>query len=303
MKITIYTLLLFFYTITSYSQTPVCITLQPDGTTGQDAVIASFFPTGNFGDYTELDAHAWTSGGNPSNLRGLIKFDLSGIPSNAIITSAKISLYAVTTAPLNGNLIDPMFGDNASYLQRITANWSPSTVTWNNQPATTTVNQVTLASSTSTTQNYTNIDVTSLIQDMRTNVNYGFLLKIVNETPFRSMTFASSNHSNSAIRPKLEICYNVVSDVRNTNRNNYMVSIGPNPSTGNQVQVSVTLQKQEKLMVQIFDIDGKMISDDLQFVGLPGNNLLRINTGFPSGVYVIKINVGKDIVTKKLIIQ
>ncbi|MBS4063867.1 MAG: DNRLRE domain-containing protein, partial [Chitinophagaceae bacterium] len=171
--------LLLLFQIISNAQSPVCITLQPDGATGQDAVIASFYPGGNFGDYTELDAHAWTSGGNPSNLRGLIKFDLSGIPSNAVITSAKISLYAVTTAPLNGNLVDPMFGANAAYLQRITADWSPSTVTWNNQPATTTSNQVTLATSTSTTQNYTNIDVTSLILDMRTNGNYGFLLKAI----------------------------------------------------------------------------------------------------------------------------
>ncbi len=302
MKKVLFTLVLFSLQILSFAQ-PTCITLQPDGATGQDAIISSFFPAGNFGNYTELDAIAWTSGGNPSNLRGLLRFDLSSIPANAIITSAKISLYAVTTAPLNGNLVDPMFGDNAAYLQRVTANWSPATVTWNNQPAATAVNQVTLATSTSTTQNYTNVDVTALVQDMQTNGNFGFLLRSINETPFRSMTFASSNHSNAAIRPKLEVCYNVVASVRNNNSNNFNVAVWPNPSLKNTVQVEVVLQRTEIITVQVFDMNGKAISGVLKFTGIVGKNLFPLDAGIQPGVYLIKINAGKEAQTKKLIVQ
>jgi hypothetical protein len=280
-----------------------CITLQPDGTAGQDAVISSFFPTGNFGNYTELNAVAWTSGGNPSNLRGLIKFDLSSIPANAVITSAKISLYAVTTTPLNGNLVDPMSGDNASYLQRVTADWSPTTVTWNNQPTATTANQVTLATSTSVNQNYTNVDVTLLIQDMRTNGNYGFLLRAINETAFRSMTFASSNHSNAAIRPKLEVCYNIVASTSRNELNKFQVSVWPNPVTENHLQIELSLQKPEKISIQMFELNGRVLSETRFYSGITGKNLFLHPVDLLPGVYLVRINIGKETMTNKVIVQ
>jgi hypothetical protein len=48
-----------------------------------------------------------------------------------------------------------------------------------------------------------------LLQDNIDNPNsgFGFLLKLKNETPFRLLAFASSDHPNSALHPKLQITY------------------------------------------------------------------------------------------------
>jgi hypothetical protein len=93
---------------------------------------------------TELDAAAWTANGGIVFVRGLFKFDLSSVPSNAIIVSARLSLYSNPT-PLNGDLVHANFGtDNSMFIRRITSNWVPLSTFWNNQPATTTVDQVSI---------------------------------------------------------------------------------------------------------------------------------------------------------------
>ena len=93
------------------------------------------------GDYTnhvdiELAGCAWTSGGTPLNTRGMFKFDLSSIPANATILTAKLSLYSMPT-PFLGNLVDANSGPNNTLLiERVTSNWTNPTVTWQNQPGT-----------------------------------------------------------------------------------------------------------------------------------------------------------------------
>ena len=67
----------------------------------------------------EIGAAAWTSGG-PVFMRAALKFDLTSIPADATITSAKLTLFSNHT-PLNGNQIDANFGnDNTTLIQRIT---------------------------------------------------------------------------------------------------------------------------------------------------------------------------------------
>ncbi len=90
-------------------------------------------------------------------------------------------------------------------------------MTWNNQPATTTQNQVTLAQSTSTHQDYLNIDVTALVNDMvhdPTN-SHGFMFKLITEVQWRCMLFASSDHVDTARHPKLEVCYTIPTSIIN----------------------------------------------------------------------------------------
>lgn len=187
--------------------TPTTLTLQPDGSTGVDAFLAQGDPNGNYGNHPEYAAIAWTCGGSQCLARNVIQFDLSSIPSNATITSAKLSLYSNPT-PSNGNGT-AMQGNNASYLQRVTSSWSETTVTWNNQPTTTTTNQVMLAQSTSSSQDYLDIDVKALVQDMVTNpaTSHGFMIKLVNESYYASMIFASTDYTNPSVRPKLVVTY------------------------------------------------------------------------------------------------
>jgi hypothetical protein len=66
------------------------------------------------------------------------------------------------------------------------------------------------------------IDVTAMVQGMVTNPssNYGFMLQLITEQYYRILVFASSDHPNAALHPKLEICYTVSNlTVTTTNTN------------------------------------------------------------------------------------
>ncbi len=181
------------------------IILQP-GSEGKDAMLHGHNPNTNYGSHINNYAVAWTYSGTPMYLRALIEFDLSSIPVGATITEAKISLFFAPTDYGAGEHCTED-GTNACYLSRVTETWDESTVTWNNQPVTSTENQVTLQTSTFPQQSYENIDVTALIQDMLTYGNHGFQLKLVTESHYRRLTFGSSDHTDASKHPKLLIRY------------------------------------------------------------------------------------------------
>ncbi len=143
------------------------ISLQPDAAAGKDAVLHGLASNANinYGNNVQFIASAWTFSSVPGVVRSVIQFDFTSIPSNATITSAKLSLYASDGSggsPQHSTLSGP----NDAWLERVTSSWSESTVTWNTQPTTTTQNRVSLPSSISPTEDYLNIDVTTLVQDM-----------------------------------------------------------------------------------------------------------------------------------------
>jgi len=184
------------------------VTLQPNNTTGVDAIISSYPAQAslNYGSHAEFNAVGWTVSGTPVVARSLLYFNLSAIPQSALITSALLSLY-YDSASSNGGGVHS--GSNAAYLKRVTASWTENAVTWNNQPSTTTANQVSLPASTSGTQDYTNIDVTIMLTDMIANpsTNYGFMLQLQNENFYKALLFASSDFPVASKRPKLVISY------------------------------------------------------------------------------------------------
>lgn len=183
------------------------IVLKPDAREGKDAFLYDRLPDGNYGSHVDFAAMAWTHSGTETQVRSLIDFDLSNIPSGAVIDSAKLSLYSYKSTG-NGSH-STRSGSNRALLSRVTGAWSEDSVTWNNQPSTTDVNQVALDSSLNVIQDYLNINVTKLIQDMVAdpNGNHGFLLKLVTEEYYRSMIFASSDNSDSTLHPKLSITF------------------------------------------------------------------------------------------------
>ncbi len=187
----------------------ICLTLQPGAVEGKD-VILNGRPSqvnNNFGIHPDILASAWTYGGIPGVLRTLIEFDLSVIPNGAAIISADLSLFFNPTSANAGH--SNLSGPNTSILQRVTSSWDEMTVTWNTQPTTTTGNEVTLAQSISNTQDYPDIDVTALVQDMVNNpsTSFGFMIRLITESYYRSLLFASSDNADSTNWPKLEICY------------------------------------------------------------------------------------------------
>ena len=130
------------------------VTLQPGANDGNDAYIITLASDPTWADgntnsnpntFREISAVAWTNGGSVVKTRSVLSFNLSSIPAGSNIISAKLSLYGVASSNVSpqGNS-----GDNKMLLQRIVDNWSESTVTWNNQPGTSTDGQIELAATT-----------------------------------------------------------------------------------------------------------------------------------------------------------
>jgi hypothetical protein len=239
-------LLFILVAIVSYSaiycQTTT-VTFKPDSITGRDAVICErggcipnggtqLFENRNFGSSHEFRAVAWTwvaEGCNAGTDRSLLKFEeLSTIPVSAEIISAELKLFGISSpasitsgnssypgSPYNNSSFppgSPYNTTNESFIQRVTSFWDEQTVTWNTQPTTTTVNQISIPNTTlQWNWNYTNNspDLVAMVQEMVSNpsTNFGFMLKLQNETHYRSVLFASSDHLNSALWPELTVTY------------------------------------------------------------------------------------------------
>ena len=183
------------------------LSLQPSNNTANEANIAVIGSTNATSHDKDLDAAAWTFNGTPGYIRGAFKFDLSGIPAGATIISAKLTLYSIPD-PTNGDLVNANSGtNNAMYIRRIISNWDGNTVTWQTQPAVTVTDQILIPHTNLPFLDLVDVDVKTLIDAMRANGNYGFMLNLQNETIYTIRQFCSSFHSNAAKHPKLVVVY------------------------------------------------------------------------------------------------
>lgn len=183
------------------------LTLQPANNTNEYQLVyylASNFWSGG----EEFALETWTKNGDPMNTRHVAKFDLSAIPSNATIQSAQLYLYS-NPGQISGNLTDPNYGSaNGFYVRQITNNWTQSSISWNNEPVTTTANQVYVPHTSQRTLDLA-IDVKGAVTSMvANNANYGWYFKLENEVTYTSRIFVGSfNTKYPEKRPKLVITY------------------------------------------------------------------------------------------------
>lgn len=301
MKITLLFLSLTISSILFAQQTDV---LQPNGAKGKDAWIWSF-PNGanvNFGEanaqnsglHNVMRAETWQwQQGRFDTIRGLIYFDLSHINSASQIISAELNLYYFR----NPNFTQQV-GENAAFIESIDKTWNEAQVTWNNQPTTDTNKKVLLAKSTSTTQNYLNIDVTELVKQQLQNNYYGWMIKMQKETGFNGLTFASSDHVDETLRPKLSVTYMPANSTKSL-ATQQKINIYPNPATSSIKVESLGANTIYKIALK--DITGKtvLVKDELptstinQYI-LPVKNLAN-------GIYFININDGE--VVQKVVVS
>lgn len=290
----------FYFLFLSSTNAQYSLVLQPDATSGKDTYIDSRLNSTNFGTHVDFAGIAWTNGGTPTSCRGLIEFDLTSIPSTATITSAYLSLYSYNS-PYNGSH-STLNGPNDCVLQRITSSWNENTVTWDTQPTTTTLNQVTLATSTSSIQNYPNIDVTNMVKDMHANPssNFGFLLKLNTESYYRRMIFGSSDNTDPNLRPKLVVNYTPIDvGIKEQESRNDLLNIFPNPSKD-----YFTIQLQDKTIgnysVEITDNLGQVV---LKMNAVNGETVELKGLNMANGIYCIYIKTSNKQYSKKLIIN
>ena len=197
---------------TSVTNPPNNVSIRLNDTTLSNAYITGYYPNTNFKNDGDFAAIAWMDSVRIGYIgRTIFKIDLSFVPQNATVTSAQLLLtYDRSPIHYGGPGHNQDSGSNACYMQRITQNWKVDSVNWNNQPETTTSNQISLNASTSFDENYT-VDMTAIIGDMVTNpsANFGFLLRLQTETPIRALAFSSGSTSNINDRPVLQVTYTI----------------------------------------------------------------------------------------------
>jgi len=217
------------------------ISLQPFNGAGIDAEISDRkdLAATNRGNVNMLAPYAWTWNGDglgSGTMRSFFKFDLSAIPSGAIIDTATLSLYAFSPNGISDNGgHTSLTHSNASTINRAKQGWEENSITWNNQPPVESTPSETLPQSTSKNQSYT-VDLTSDVADMYSNPsqNFGWCIKLIDESHYSGLFFYSSDVDKQELAPKLEVRYTLCDritpvttfDVTTTKVN----SVFPNPS-------------------------------------------------------------------------
>jgi len=174
--------------------------LQPGPAEGKDSMVVTQIPDTNY------ENNQYFSLGNLSVsiiLRAHLQFDVSILPTDAVIVNADLKLYQYQTIGTESFVIG---------LHQVTESWEENMITWNNQPdylpspestITVTIGALTWLS----------WDITSLLQGWLDGsiANYGVVLKDTDEPLGDTFIrcYSSDYLTNPTLCPKLEITYYV----------------------------------------------------------------------------------------------
>ena len=203
----------------------VTLILRPAKVNGSDAMILRYDPDPNYanlnkGQEVDIPALTWTAGGIPTYRRSLICFNqLSLIPSGATIVSAKLELYGLPSGgspncPQGNSYYTGGYSINPFWLQTCTSSWNEGSVTWNTQPTTNTLTQVSvqppMGQFNVNCAGLTGINIKPFVQSWVATPpsNYGMMMVLQNELPYTSVTFGSSENTVN-YRPKLTVVFHL----------------------------------------------------------------------------------------------
>ncbi|MBL7893839.1 MAG: DNRLRE domain-containing protein [Bacteroidia bacterium] len=185
--------------------------------------------------------------------RAVMAFDLSSIPSNAVLQSATLKITHQANPTITSSVqIMPLKGE-----------WNESTVTWNNQPAADAASAITFTVLSGTTA-YT-LNVLTHLQKMinEGTTENGWLLRQQNETDQRSgLKFYSSDHSNTA-KPEITITYTL-------------------PANSNDKNLNWT-------KTEVFDENGNVISSEKSYADALGRNMQSLSKNAFNEVFASQV--------------
>ena len=161
-------------------------------------------PAGNSADI-EMLAETWTINSVEVWGRSFFKFNTSVIPAGAVINSAMLNLYS-DTLPQNGDLIHANYGtSNDFWIERVASGWDQNT-NYNTEPSLDSVGEVHVPQ---TSQAFLNLslNVTTMFNNMLTDGNYGFAMRLNTEQIYNSRIFCASHYADSTRYPTLVVTY------------------------------------------------------------------------------------------------
>lgn len=278
--------------------TPPSYTLKV-GPSGKDSRVSSLAPSNNDQNGCFLQAIAWTFSGTEFVARSLIQFDLSAIAKASDIDSAKLSLFYQGTSCITTEDHSTLSGSNEVQIQRITTSWDENTVTWNNQPTSTSQNEAKIPKTTSDNQDFIAIDVTDLVKDMITNNNYGFLFRLQNETKYRRLSFASGDNGDSTKWPVLEIYTTTTTGIESPSAIHGNFQLYPSPSNDLIKLVSESIST-EALTVTVYDSYGRIVKNMLIPQGFKEQTLSCAT--WAAGTYSVAISSTRSTQILKLVV-
>ncbi len=183
-----------------------CVTLQPSASAGKDAYIKQDKPDERRGGDAELRVK--TENGKLN--RALLQFDLTGLPADAVISSATLSLWVEGASG----------GAVTINAHQVTSSWNEAEVTWKARDKKANLlwtNQggdyKPAAVSSTVVDNTKNVwrswDLTSLAGLWKNDpsTNHGVILLAAATNPKAEKIFKSSDDGTAKQRPKLEVCY------------------------------------------------------------------------------------------------
>lgn len=266
-----------------------------------DATVHSLYPSTNFGTDENTLASAWTINAQFVTLRAYFKFALPQLPAGAIINNATVYFkYNPSTTISQGNSYypgSPYSDANDGAIYRIEQAWDPSTITWNNQPSYSTLNNVWVPFSTAQTQDL-QVNITPLINDsyLYPGISHGFVFKMMSETIYRCQVYASSNHPNQALHPKLVICYTNNTTGTNEVANASCVKMVCMPQGG----IRISNPRHNMLNeVCIYTIDGSLI-ERIPLQERAEQKLVQVTRALANGFYVVRLQTEKGTVCSKM---
>jgi hypothetical protein len=177
---------------------PACYSGTPNGLLpSDDTFIKGDSLLNNYGSDTTFDVRP----DNGADRRGLIKFNLSSIPSNATVTSATLYLYE------KGNKTG-----QTTYIYRVTSNWSENTVTW--------LSWSLLGGDFDSSMSYftfipdqnncmLTLDIKSLVQLWVSGAFPNNGLMLYSTGPNHTISYVSKESGTASERPKLDIVYSL----------------------------------------------------------------------------------------------
>lgn len=271
-----------------------------NGGDGKDVIVSSLMPNTNYATHADYPAIAWTNQGNPVVVRAAVEFDISVIPPNAQVLWAGLSLYNNPTSFNNNGHHSSLSGPDDAILRRITQHWVETTATWNYQPVTTTQNQVAVPQSSSPNQDYIDINVTAFVQDMVNDTanSHGFMLQLSQESIYRCLIFASSDHPDVHKHPKLCVLLNNAVSNDPIVPTSISLQASPNPATSS-IRLSWNLPVGAKATLSVVDLQGRTLYQEaIQQVG--STTLQRL--GFSAGMYLVRLESVNGVLASKRIV-